>query len=181
MAYNRVDFITCQFTSNPENLPAAWPAQSAQVMDTDSAPPANWQRVTIPAWNQYIIDNQAAYDAAVATKRAAAPVQTGTVLLRESRHAQQTLDFGAIAGGSSADLVMSVPGARLRDAIMLGIPDRAMALGVNTSNIVFMAWVSSPGNVTVRCMNNAAPAINSNPMDGVFTVICTTVEPPQFS
>jgi len=61
--------------------------------------------------------------------------------------ATATLDFGSIATTATADLTITVTGAAVGDAVILGLP-AAPAAG-----IVFFAFVSAADTVKVRAMN----------------------------
>ena len=72
-----------------------------------------------------------------------------------------TLNFSTISAGSHADLTITVPGAILGDAVMLGVPAASVVSG-----IVYSAWVSADDTVTVRA-HNQGPA-SGNPAAGWF-------------
>jgi hypothetical protein len=171
-----VDFLRAdQAGANPEALPGAWPIQSKEVPDNAAASFSPNNRANDADFRAYLATHQAAYNAWLAAKIAAAPVSTGDKITRESRHGSAALDFGSILGGTSIDLTMSVPGAKLGDCVMLGIPNQAIAGGANTTNVIFMAWVSAADVVTIRCSNNTDPIPAADPVSGTFNVICITV------
>lgn len=76
-----------------------------------------------------------------------------------------TLDFANTAAGTATDLTISVTGAVDADAVLIGIPNAA-----TVANGHFVGWVSSPGVVTIRFLNNNLLAA-LNPASGVFEVI----------
>lgn len=79
-----------------------------------------------------------------------------------------SLNFGAIAPHSSADLTIALTGAVDGDTIQLGIANAVFG-GTNCNNITFLAWVSASNVVTIRCINN--DAVNTaNPAAGTFRV-----------
>ena len=88
---------------------------------------------------------------------------TGTLVAALS--GSNTIDFPSTAAFNSSDgpTTISVPGAVDGDSISLGVPGALMAAGGG-----FVAWVSSPGVVTVRYINSTGLAVNHNP--GVFNV-----------
>lgn len=62
------------------------------------------------------------------------------------------LNFGSIAAAAQADLTIAVPGAIIGNPVALGLP------AAPTAGIIFMAFVSADGTVTVRATNiTAAP------------------------
>jgi len=69
--------------------------------------------------------------------------------------ATANLDFAAIAAAGSADLTIAVPGAWVGDAVSLGLP-AAPAAG-----LIFQAFVSAAGTVTVRATNITAAAVDA--------------------
>jgi hypothetical protein len=73
-----------------------------------------------------------------------------------------TLDFPSTAAASTSTLTISVPGAQVNDAVILGLP------AVMTSGLVYDAYVSAPGTVTVRTQNLTAGALD--PAAAVFKV-----------
>lgn len=76
--------------------------------------------------------------------------------------ATATLDFGSVSAASSADLTITVTGAAVGDAVVLGVPN-----GSVTANTVFFGWVSATNTVTIRCTNNDA-ASAADPASGTF-------------
>lgn len=65
------------------------------------------------------------------------------------------LDFPSIAPAASADLTIAVPGAATGDLVSLGLP------AVPLSGLIFMAFVSAAGTVTVRATNITAGALDA--------------------
>lgn len=65
------------------------------------------------------------------------------------------LDFASIAAQAKADLTISVPGAKVGDAVFLGLP-AAPAAG-----LVFNAFVSADDVVTVRASNTSGGAVDA--------------------
>lgn len=79
--------------------------------------------------------------------------------------ATSTLDFGSTSPGMSTSLTISVTGAALSDAVVLGVPNASV---VTTGN--FWAYVSSSNTVTVRYTNT--DGINTyDPSSGSFKII----------
>ncbi len=76
--------------------------------------------------------------------------------------AAASLDFPSIAAVTSADLTIAVPGAETGDAVALGQP-AAPAAG-----LIYQAFVSAAGIVTVRATNITAAAID--PLADTFRV-----------
>ena len=74
-----------------------------------------------------------------------------------------SLTFGLIAGGGSSDQTISVSGCAVNDKVILGPP------AVVTAGIVFAAWVSAAGTVTVRAANITAG--NITPAVATYSVI----------
>lgn len=69
--------------------------------------------------------------------------------------ATAALDFAAIAAAGSADLTIAVAGAAVGDAVSLGLP------AAPTAGLVFQAFVSAAGTVTVRAMNITAGVVDA--------------------
>ena len=78
-----------------------------------------------------------------------------------NRTATATLNFGALAANSHADLTITVAGAQTGDCVALGIPTASVTAGV-----VYTAWVSATNTVTVRANNYTAGS--PDPASGVF-------------
>jgi len=74
-----------------------------------------------------------------------------------------TLDFISTGAQSNSDLNITVTGAALNDAVVLGIPNASI-----TANSTFTAWVSSANTVTVRFNNYSSSA--KDPSSGSFRV-----------
>lgn len=74
---------------------------------------------------------------------------------RANLTATAALDFAAIAAAGSADLAIAVAGAAVGDAVSLGLP------AAPTAGLVFQAFVSAAGTVTVRAMNITAGAVDA--------------------
>lgn len=75
--------------------------------------------------------------------------------------ATATLDFPSTAAGAIADLTISVPGAALGDAVILGVPN-----GSQTATATFSAFVSAADTVKVRY----SPKATEDPASGTFKV-----------
>jgi len=72
------------------------------------------------------------------------------------------LNFPNTTAGSSSDLTMTLTGAVVGDAVILGVPN-----GSTSTNGVFTAWVSASDTIKVRFTNtNLATAIH--PPNGTF-------------
>ena len=65
------------------------------------------------------------------------------------------LDYAAIAAAASADLTIAVPGAAVGDSVSLGLPSAPAA------GLIFQAFVSAAGVVTVRATNITAAAVDA--------------------
>ena len=78
-----------------------------------------------------------------------------------------SLDFDqagtALATGCSTDLTVSVTGAAVGDLVAIGVPN-----GSVNPDSMFMGWVSSTNNVTVRHCTITIGA--NNPASGTFRV-----------
>lgn len=68
--------------------------------------------------------------------------------------ATATLDFGSLAAQTSADLTITVTGAAVGDAVIMGLP------AAPDSGVVFNAFVSSSNTITVRATNATSGAID---------------------
>jgi hypothetical protein len=84
-----------------------------------------------------------------------------------SSSATATLDFPNITTGVSADLTIAVPGAALLSFIEVSAP-------VLATGLVYSAFVSAPGVVTIRLANVSLAPINPGPQDWRVTVILTS-------
>lgn len=69
--------------------------------------------------------------------------------------ATAALDFPSIAAGAKADLTITVAGAAVGDAVILGLP-AAPAAG-----LVFNAFVSAADTVTIRASNTSSGAVDA--------------------
>lgn len=78
--------------------------------------------------------------------------------------ATSTLDFPSTNASTHSDLTITVTGAALGDAVILGIPH-----GSVLPNSCYTAWVSAADTVTVR-FSNYDSAVSSNPSSGSFRV-----------
>jgi len=78
-----------------------------------------------------------------------------------------TLNFGAIAANTAADLTMTLTGAAIGDTVSIGIADTVISTGVNCADVTFFAWVSAANTVKIRCLNGSAVNI-ANPASGTF-------------
>lgn len=72
-----------------------------------------------------------------------------------------TIDFGQGTSTTVVDSTVSVPGARLGDEVVLGVPHASV-----TSTGTYFAWVSAANVVTIRF----SPKATENPASGVFHV-----------
>lgn len=75
-----------------------------------------------------------------------------------------TLDFPSIAAAASADLTIAVAGAAVNDPVSLGLP------AAPTAGLIFQAFVSAAGTVTVRATN-----ITAAPVDAASAAVRVTV------
>jgi hypothetical protein len=78
---------------------------------------------------------------------------------RVIRQESASLDFGSIGTLTSADLTISLPGAKVGDLVVLGPP------AAPTAGIIFWAFVSAADVVTVRASNFTAGSINPAAFD----------------
>lgn len=60
-----------------------------------------------------------------------------------------TLNFGTTLPGTSSDLTVTVTGASVGDAVVLGVPNGSMP-----SNGGFMGWISGTNQASIRFFNN---------------------------
>lgn len=67
------------------------------------------------------------------------------------------LDFPSIAAAASATLTVNVPGAVVGDAVIVSGADAAGP----TAGLLFTAWVSAAGVVTVRATNVTAAPVDA--------------------
>lgn len=74
------------------------------------------------------------------------------------------LDFASIAAAASADLTIAVPGAAVGESVSLGLPVAPQA------GLIFQAFVSAAGVVTVRATN-----ITAGPVDAASATYRVTV------
>ena len=79
------------------------------------------------------------------------------------RKGTATLDFPSVAALGVQDLTITVTGAVVGDAVVLGLPTAPNA------GIVFAAWVSATNTVTVRASNYTAAPID--PASATFKVM----------
>ena len=73
------------------------------------------------------------------------------------------LDFGSINAGAQVDLTIAVANAAAGDIALVGFPSAP------TGGIVFIAYVSAAGIVTIRASNITAAPLN--PGSGTFRVM----------
>lgn len=78
----------------------------------------------------------------------------GTDYAKVPLHASATLDFPSIAGGTCADLTVSVPGAAVNDPVVLGPP------AAGPGDVTAIGFVSAADVVTIRLCNGTAAPIN---------------------
>lgn len=76
-----------------------------------------------------------------------------------------SLDFPSVAAGASQELTIAVPGARVNDAVALGLPAAPL------TGLAFDAYVSADDTVTVRASNVTAGAIDPAAANYRVTVI----------
>ena len=76
--------------------------------------------------------------------------------LSKTLTATPTLDFPSTNNASSSEVSFALPNAEDGDPVVLGIPDAAIYNGTH----FYQAWVSSPGNITVRFTNYTTVAQN---------------------
>jgi hypothetical protein len=79
------------------------------------------------------------------------------------RKASAVLDFVSLAAQASQDLTIAVVGAVVGDGVLLGLP------AAPNAGVVFTAWVSAAGVVTVRATNITGAAID--PASMAFNVM----------
>lgn len=79
--------------------------------------------------------------------------------------ATATLDFPSTDKGQGSDLTITLTGAALNDAVILGVPN-----GSVIANTCFTAWVSASNVVSIR-FNNYSASNNLNPASGTFRVM----------
>lgn len=80
-------------------------------------------------------------------------------------HTTSVLDFDNTLAGTATDLTVSLTGAEDGDAVIIGIPN-----GSTVANGHFVGWVSAPGEVTIRFLNNNLLTA-LNPASGTFEVM----------
>jgi hypothetical protein len=86
---------------------------------------------------------------------------SGTLAARIT--ATATLNFGSTAAGAKSDLTMTLTGAAVGEAVVLGVPN-----GSVPANGAFFAWVSASNTITVRYANNSL-LTSYDPASGSFT------------
>lgn len=72
-----------------------------------------------------------------------------------------TIDFAQATATTVTDVTKTVPGARLGDEVVIGVPNAAI-----TATGQFWGWVSAANTVTIRY----SPKATENPASGVFHV-----------
>ncbi|MCE7935940.1 MAG: hypothetical protein DYG96_15295, partial [Chlorobi bacterium CHB2] len=90
----------------------------------------------------------------------------GSLQWRQIATTTAALNFVGTPAGSFADLTLTVNGARSGDAVTLGIPNGAMAIG----NVHFSGWVSANNTVTVRFHNNTGAVQSVNQTFGIVVM-----------
>ena len=80
--------------------------------------------------------------------------QNTNIVVTNIYAASATLDFPSIAANGVQDLTISVPNAVVGDYVAMSLP------AAPTAGIMFMAFVSAPGVVTVRARNVTAAAVD---------------------
>ena len=80
-----------------------------------------------------------------------------------------SIDFGSLNAGGFEDAIIAVTNAQLNDFVVLGVPNSGMNENNVGIDVIYMAWVSSAGNVTVRCKNQSNGTVN--PDTGMFRVM----------
>lgn len=78
----------------------------------------------------------------------------GGTAIAAIRTASAALDFGSILAAASADLTITVTGAAVNDAVVLGLP------AAPDPSITFSCFVSAANTVTVRAYNVGAIAVD---------------------
>ena len=86
---------------------------------------------------------------------------TGTLAARIT--ATATLNFPLTAAGAKSDLTITLTGAAVGEAVVLGVPN-----GSVPANGAFFAWVSASNTITVRYANNSL-LTSYDPASGSFT------------
>lgn len=81
---------------------------------------------------------------------------------RVIRQESADLDFGSISAAASADLTITLPGAKINDLTWFGRP------AAPTAGIIYQAFVSAADTVTVRATNITASPVN--PASQTFNV-----------
>jgi hypothetical protein len=76
--------------------------------------------------------------------------------------ATAVLDFPSVGIGADEELTITVPGALVGDAVMLGLPATFEA------DLIAFAFVTAANTVTVRVVNHTGAVIN--PASGTFRV-----------
>lgn len=72
-----------------------------------------------------------------------------------------TLDFASSGATTVSDLTVTIPGARLGDEVVIGVPH-----GSVTATALYYGWVSAANTITIRF----SPKATENPASGVFHV-----------
>lgn len=74
--------------------------------------------------------------------------------LRNARTVSQSLTWGAIGAGASAEQTVTLTGALVNDRVVIGLP----AAGID-AGLIAQAWISSSNNVRIRLTNITASPI----------------------
>lgn len=82
--------------------------------------------------------------------------------------ATATLNFPDTAAGATATLAVTCTGARVGDAVFLGVNPDVYTL---TSPHLFVAWVSFDDEVSIRLINNRQDATSVDPNSNVYRVV----------
>ena len=79
----------------------------------------------------------------------------------------KAIDFPLVGACDFIDSTVVASGAQPSDLVVLGIPNSAMLQGTTKIDVIYMAWVSAPDVVTIRCKNGSMTTA-VNPENGGF-------------
>ena len=71
------------------------------------------------------------------------------------------IDFAQATATTVTDVTKTIPGARLGDEVVIGVPNASL-----TATATFWGWVSAANTVTIRY----SPKATENPASGVFHI-----------